>query len=695
MVEIIGMALRYFKCYTAPTTNKKDYAYFIIWGEANLVGLIGDNGVGKTAILQALDYFFNGGDFRVNVTGDTLRRKNKKERLFYIAPILKFSKDDISFFCKYVLEKKGGGIEEQEIERIIRKVSDNIRKDILKDSAEQRFGDSDFLFMVPVNESGAIVVPRFIEFESGEEDSFKKRLEEILKWARDYVKDSFEFVFISSEDKPEELFRLENDVINRIIGLFSYNEVLELERAIPDDVLKSLNKKLEEFVEKVNGYIGASEYCADAEVLYKYEKSNVKERRIRKRELVKLAVEKYLPNKSLYRKANNDDMISVEELSGGEKQKVFVDLVCRLSSRMRGNFSEERDGNYPRKKIIFAFDEPDSGVHISRVFSLFDKLGKISQNGVCVFFATHWHGFILFVNGVVVSLKKSGDGKLDSVVLMTSEYREQLRHLKEKMSGEVPVDIWLKSKSDFSQSILTNIYSDGGFNWIVCEGSSDKIYIEYYLRKLRVENCKVVPVGGVGEVLSIYKLMYISLDADKHRNPKGKVLFLVDTDDGLKEIELKDCSRNGVLAIKRLCEENEHAGEIGLCDYLCKKKRSIVYIEKAIPILPLIKKVLDIVENNEEGADKNTVELKSLYELKERLKRDDFNGVITEYGDATKKQLSSFDNIFNMKQNGGKVVDKKILAHEVVKCLESEKFNKLPVPRWVNDMFRFLYGDNQ
>ena len=56
---IIGVFLRYFKTYSG--TN-----YIPLSSGSNFCGLVGNNGIGKSSILEAFDSFFNGQSWNIN-----------------------------------------------------------------------------------------------------------------------------------------------------------------------------------------------------------------------------------------------------------------------------------------------------------------------------------------------------------------------------------------------------------------------------------------------------------------------------------------------------------------------------------------------------------------------------------------------------------------------------------------------------
>lgn len=106
----------------------------------------------------------------------------------------------------------------------------------------------------------------------------------------------------------------------------------------------------------------------------------------------------------------------------------------------------------------------------------------------------------------------------------------------------LPIDIMLKSSNDFIQSILMSTINTGGncYNWLICEGSSDKIYLETYLSKeIRDKKLRIIPVCTASEVKNTYERLSVLFSEIKNKLI-GKVFLLIDTDRQLVEFDTKN-----------------------------------------------------------------------------------------------------------------------------------------------------------
>lgn len=127
--------------------------------------------------------------------------------------------------------------------------------------------------------------------------------------------------------------------------------------------------------------------------------------------------------------------------------------------------------------------------------------------------------------------------------------------------GKLPYDINLKSITDFIQSILASIISENPYNWILCEGSSEKIYFDYYFEQQIMENkLRIIPTGGAKKIKRIYQNLLTpyeeikdTVDNNTYQN-WGKILFLSDTDVQILDYEIK---RHDGLWCKRLINEEK------------------------------------------------------------------------------------------------------------------------------------------
>jgi len=176
---------------------------------------------------------------------------------------------------------------------------------------------------------------------------------------------------------------------------------------------------------------------------------------------------------------------------------------------------------------------------MSACFDQFSALHEISRHCRQILFSTHWYGFFPTIetgNAAVIS-KRDGEHHIDLINL--SNHREQVKQLNASSKGVLPYDIRLKSINDFVQSIITSSMSSEPFNWLICEGSSERIYFTKYFSDLvSSKKLRIVPVGGAKEIKRLYQHLAVSYEEFKSEI-KGKIILISDTDAELVTYDTK------------------------------------------------------------------------------------------------------------------------------------------------------------
>jgi hypothetical protein len=96
---------------------------------------------------------------------------------------------------------------------------------------------------------------------------------------------------------------------------------------------------------------------------------------------------------------------------------------------------------------------------------------------------------------------------------------------------------------------MSSIRRKDPYSWIVCEGSSEKIYFEHFFKEESNDiNLRILPVGGAKEVKRLFQYLELPIKEDK-KAIKGKVFCLIDTDTNLIRFTANDDDR---MHIRRL-----------------------------------------------------------------------------------------------------------------------------------------------
>ena len=94
-----------------------------------------------------------------------------------------------------------------------------------------------------------------------------------------------------------------------------------------------------------------------------------------------------------------------------------------------------------------------------------------------------------------------------------------------------------------------SVISNDSYNWLICEGFSDKIYLDAYMQEEIVnKKLRIIPVCTASEVKNTYNRLSVLFDELKQGNQlKGKVFLLIDTDSNFIEFETQEQLESNLL----------------------------------------------------------------------------------------------------------------------------------------------------
>ncbi|WP_040574071.1 AAA family ATPase [Pontibacter sp. BAB1700] len=185
-----------------------------------------------------------------------------------------------------------------------------------------------------------------------------------------------------------------------------------------------------------------------------------------------------------------------------KREKALIDVAYSFLLN-----NHDRDSN-----IILAIDEPEASLHISACYGQFEKLIGLSKNNHQIIVSTHWYGYLpIVINGSATSIIKNDKNETSVKFFNLYNYRETITQSRKKVKGPLPVDYNIKSYNDLVQSILFSLIQDEPYNWIVCEGLSEKIYFEEVFKDEIINNkLRLLPLGSYKEVKKIIQQLIIS-----------------------------------------------------------------------------------------------------------------------------------------------------------------------------------------
>lgn len=502
---IAGILLRHYKNYGnlkfVPICDNTQYMYSVY---------VGNNGVGKSAILEALDVVFNERIWNVTF--------NMKKLEAFICPLFLIEKNKIATSKRGLIEVVSNffwNVDESLNPNIKgNKELQNFLK--YKESLKERYEKTHYLILVGIsyeNLKGAYCAT----FQGGVQKEIATKLlknedelDNSLMEVKRIVYDLYSYLYIPVEESPKELLKLQNSTMQQLLNKNILSEIEKIlnKKTSGKSIVTLINDNLDEFIEEVNGIISS------IDKKYSFTNDVGNKKNLTAKDIREKILEAYFPLRAL--KANGH---RVEQLSSGEQRKAIIDVAYSI---LMANGERKTE-----KEIVLAIDEPETSMHISNCFNQFLRLEELAgRHQRQIMLTTHWYGFLPIAQ----------NGKMHHIVSddlgVTIDTFSLYNVLEERRN--FPSVIELKSMYDLATSIITYMRAKPETTWIVCEGSDDKVYLEYVMRKYN--NLSILPVGGCGNVVKLFQLLYSPL-TEKAEEKDGKALFLIDTDLQYKSVK--------------------------------------------------------------------------------------------------------------------------------------------------------------
>ena len=522
---IIGLLVRNFKTYQAINYIKLSSGKYFS-------ALVGENGAGKSSVLEALNSFFNGADWNYHHS----LTKGYAEREPFVCPIFLIKKDTLPSLNEY--------------QWLVEKISEltwtasvadfnpahKIHAELFCDHREtlktEGYSSQNY-YLIPFglrkDQKHAIPIVFFPMFETL--SSYSSLIKNYIgsggaiTLLQQRIFDYYKYIYLPADIDFTEYTKIEGKTIQALLG----QKLDTIVRAfIKREDVRTINLQLNEFLGPISQKLG----------VYEYRKPAQKQNLVNQSHLTEKVIEAFFESKVLNRK-DGRERTPVSDLSSGEKRQALVDVAKAF---LLANAAPSH------QQIILAIDEPELSLHVSSCFGQFEKLREIAESRIQVVITTHWYGFMPIIsNGVAVYCPKSDQAPL---LLDLRCFREDIKKLKTDTRGKLPVELELKGINDLVQSIIASI-TTADYNWIICEGSADSIYLNHYIKSPKLF---IVPVGGSPTVKKIYNYLYLALE-DARSDVKGRVFCLIDTDKRFESFDGKD-SLEGI-QIRRLKNDED------------------------------------------------------------------------------------------------------------------------------------------
>ena len=516
---ILAAILRNFKCHKGiniiPLCRESlDYMSIII----------GNNGVGKSAVLEGLNTLFNNASWIVN---NEIRGK----------------KEEVYVWAVMMVEKSRAAtiLDGREIQ-IMEEVS-NFFWDVEETNPTLRqyakFFELRNAFVAHKNDNYLFVAGRemernenpFLTFTSllrgaltvdtkPDNHTLSKLIEKILSL--------YTYIYVPVEASISEFVKLQNQSLQTLmdssvresISQELTNKRITRTKDNGKKIKLSLLEMINEFLEK---YIQGVEYDIQSVYPgYSYQPAPRQSSRLTPNHVVDTIVSAYYSKRSFKK-----DGKEIQYLSSGEKRLILIDIISA--------FVKKRNAAH---ELIIAVDEPENSLHVSKCYDQFKKIEEIAlKYNHQLFVTTHWYGSLPCLNkGNLVYIDNHGK---PSVYGIANYYEDR---------GELPEDVYLKGFFDLSSSLMY-AFRESGKHWLLVEGFEDKKYFNYHLGR---NDIRIIPMGGCGNVRKIYEYLFIPCSSKEFSRFTKRMVCVIDTDAQCPTIGLKCGDNNDILKIRRL-----------------------------------------------------------------------------------------------------------------------------------------------
>ena len=545
---ILAVILKNYKCYKGIT--------FIPLRQnihQNMNMIIGDNGVGKSSVLESMNTFFNDAPWILNKDSSDVN-----DAFVGILFLLKkdqlpnsFSDNDLSllnkiseYYWKLNVELLGNPKQYKNFAEIQKSLPNNREEYYLLMIGKS---DDKKLHFLP---SGNAIKNKILEDTPSISGSYTPSIRKVLE----KVVALHTYLYIPVETAISDFLKLETAGMQTLMDK-SIKETIT--KALSTRRIKRHNEKASKQIslltiinEELEGFITNVEkdiQTIDKDYNYKLNKKQTKN--LTANHITDAIIRAYYTKRTLKK-----GKFAIHTLSSGEKRTALTDLILAFIQKRKATDNH----------LIVAIDEPENSLHISNCYKQFHKLENIS--GYCqLVITTHWYGSLPILNkGSLLHIDKGQECRLFD---LNNYFEERRNH---------PNDTYLKGFFDLTSSILSAFRNDER-HWILMEGKEDKKYLEYYLTKEEQTKINILPLGGCANVKKIYEYLFTPMSSSKQSEFPSiyKIMCIVDTDVLCTEIIVPSATKNGQLLIKRLHQNEQQDIELKTIEDPKKKPTEI------------------------------------------------------------------------------------------------------------------------
>lgn len=461
---IVGVYLKNFKCYQAT-----QFIALHTKSSEQLIGFLGDNGVGKSAILEGLEAFFS---------KKPKWLKNKEAR-----------KGDAECFVAPVFLLKLGSLKKVPNLDAVKALSATLINGI---SGLELPTDCIAVCIAKRADGGIKIFDGKKELDS--------KMDSAASDLYEFIGDHYQFIYNNAEVDIDEAAKVDSEASEIIVGspIIPAVEKKIIEIDNNNEFVEKLNAALKELIDDT-----VTKELKKIDPEYSYSGTKGALSKLTTNVLARVSSIAFLDSRKL--KLGG---MSLENLSSWQRRTALLDFMMAMLE------STKPDDD---KQLILAIDEPEISLDATKKMSQFERLVRIAGKGVSVMFTSHWYGWIAGTKiGRCLLIEDNGTQKRDISVFNIADFP----------FGRRPIPKFeMRMIFDFLISLGAGAEADPDQRFIICEGPSDQIFLSTSLNDTRY---KIIFVGKerIINMVDSFKKYYW-----KNAGPQIKnILFLIDTD---------------------------------------------------------------------------------------------------------------------------------------------------------------------
>lgn len=352
---------------------------------------------------------------------------------------------------------------------------------------------------------------------------------------------------------PSSLLKLTNIDFQRLMSLpvrKAITSVLTNSKFNSESILDGLNSNLNKYLDTINTQVSSERRN------YIFTTPSRSKKNITAHDLTEQIISAYFAKRSLFMIESNDNTrLPISLLSSGEQKQAIINVFYSILI----NRSKDDNNDF----LIWAIDEPETSQDYTHVLPQFERLEYLSSNKkVQILITTHWYGILPMASGGTAIQISPSEQKLSTKI-----DRFYLGHLKDEFG--------IKSMYDLATSVISYWKTYPDKHILLCEGSTDKIYLQAYLNSDRV---KIIPVSGKGNVIKLVGLLQASLRGVKSE-ATGMIIAIIDTDPIKEYYHEPDLSNNQIKLMRWQISSTNTSDTVSLIPF---NQRNTRYTQTAI-----------------------------------------------------------------------------------------------------------------